>query len=542
MSTSISSSTSLLIVIVNYRTSQLVIDCLHSLQAEIAQFPSAQVVIVDNVSGDGSVEQITAAIAEQQWQSWVSLIVADRNGGYAYGNNVAIRPALAAVNPPDYVLLLNPDTVIRPQAIATLVEFMETHPQAGIAGSRLEDPDGTAQRSAFRFPTIWSEFDRGLQLGLVTQLLQKWVVAPPVVEVTSKTEWVAGASMIVRRSVFEAVGLMDEDYFLYFEELDYCLQAYRQGWECWYVPASRVVHLVGQSSGVTTPTSQPKRLPTYWFESRQRYFVKNQGWWYAFFADTAWLIGYLLWIVRRWLQQKPNTDPPYQLQDFWANSLWVRPTLRFLSPQNKAIADSTLIQNSEVLPSQSSSGLGLWEQIQEDWVAHGKDWTKPGFRAVAVQRFGVWRMKISSLWLRAPFSVLYRFLYRFIRNVYGIELSYTVQLGRRVIIEHQHGIVIHGSTIIGDDCVIRQGVTLGNRYLERPFDAPCLGKRVNIGAGAKILGKIHLGDDVNIGANAVVLSDIKAGETAVGIPAKVIKTAPIKSTVINDVGSNRDFA
>jgi len=166
--------------------------------------------------------------------------------------------------------------------------------------------------------------------------------------------------------------------------------------------------------------------------------------------------------------------------------------------------------------------LGLWQQIKEDWDAHGRDWTKPGFRAVAVHRFGVWRMALQPKLLRLPFNMLYRALYRKIRNVYGIDLPYTVQLGRRVLIEHQGAIVIHGYCCIGDDSIIRQGVTLGNRYLERPFEAPKLGERVNVGAGAKILGAVSIGSDVNIGANAVVLSDIPPGKTAVGIPAKIL--------------------
>jgi serine O-acetyltransferase len=169
--------------------------------------------------------------------------------------------------------------------------------------------------------------------------------------------------------------------------------------------------------------------------------------------------------------------------------------------------------------------LTLWQQIKEDWIAHGRDWTKPGFRAVAVLRFGVWRMKIKSKFLRAPFSIFYRMLYRKVRNNYGIELPYTVQLGRRVVIEHQGAIVIHGDCCIGDDSILRQGVTLGNRYLDRPFDAPKLGKSVNVGAGAKIFGSVSIGNGANIGANAVVLSDVPAGATAVGIPAKIINRA-----------------
>ena len=162
------------------------------------------------------------------------------------------------------------------------------------------------------------------------------------------------------------------------------------------------------------------------------------------------------------------------------------------------------------------------EQVREDWVAHDRDWTKPGFRAVFTHRFGVWRMGIKGKLFRAPFSLLYRMMFRKVRNTYGIELPYTVKLGRRVIFEHQGCIVIHGNCVIGDDSIIRQGVTMGLRYLDKPFEAPWLGCRVNVGAGAKLFGNIYIGDDVSIGANAVVLSDIPSECTAVGIPAKII--------------------
>jgi serine O-acetyltransferase len=167
------------------------------------------------------------------------------------------------------------------------------------------------------------------------------------------------------------------------------------------------------------------------------------------------------------------------------------------------------------------SAPGLFQLIKEDWIAHGRDWTRPGFRALAAHRFGVWRMGIRSKILRAPFSMLYRMLYRRCRNIYGIEIPFTAEIGRRVVIEHQSGIVIHGHSVIGDECVIRQGCTLGNKTLERPHDAPRLGRRVNVGAGAKILGAVTIGDNAAIGANAVVLTDVPANAIAVGIPAKI---------------------
>jgi serine O-acetyltransferase len=169
----------------------------------------------------------------------------------------------------------------------------------------------------------------------------------------------------------------------------------------------------------------------------------------------------------------------------------------------------------------SSAKPTLWELIREDFEAHGRDATRPGFQAVAVYRFGVWRMGIEPKPLRAPFSVLYRALYRTVRNLYGIEVPYSAKIGRRVIFEHQHGIVVHGETVIGDDCIIRQGVTLGIRSLDRLTEAPVLGRGVNIGAGAVIIGRVHVGDGAAIGANAVVLKDVPAGALAIGVPAKI---------------------
>lgn len=314
----------LAVVVLNYRTPDLTIDCLRSLVTEVGSVPGTQVIVVDNASGDSSAEQIPAAITSEQWQDWVSFMPLAENGGYASGNNAAIRPVLAAEHPPDYVLLLNPDTVVHPNALKALVDFMDTHPEVGIAGSRLEDPDGTPQRSAFRFPNLLSEIDDGLRLGVVTQLLTPWIVAPPPPEVACQTDWVAGASMIVRRQVFEQVGLMDEKYFLYFEEVDFCVAANRAGWSCWYVPESRVVHFVGQSSGVTDTKRKPKRRPTYWFDSRRRFFVKNYSWWYAILTEMVWVPSYAIWRLRRAIQRKPDEDPPNFLADFLLNSVLVK--------------------------------------------------------------------------------------------------------------------------------------------------------------------------------------------------------------------------
>jgi N-acetylglucosaminyl-diphospho-decaprenol L-rhamnosyltransferase len=312
------------IVIVNYRTGDLAIDCLRSLASVLSEAPDARVIVVDNASGDGSAGQIGQMIAQRQWGQWASLMELPANTGYAAGNNAAIRGMLGQPQPPRYVLLLNPDTVVRPGALAELLKFMDAHSDAGIAGSRLEDPDGTPQRSAFRFPTIRSEFDAGLRLGIVSRLLRNWLAAPPVRDDAHATDWVAGASMIVRSELFSKIGLLDEAYFMYFEEVDFCFAAKKAGWPCWYVPSSRVVHLVGQSSGVTDTRRAPSRRPTYWFESRRRFFVKNRGKLSAVMADLAFAVGFVLWRLRRPLQGKPDLDPPCLLWDTVRHSALIR--------------------------------------------------------------------------------------------------------------------------------------------------------------------------------------------------------------------------
>jgi serine O-acetyltransferase len=173
-----------------------------------------------------------------------------------------------------------------------------------------------------------------------------------------------------------------------------------------------------------------------------------------------------------------------------------------------------------------SAEFGLRALIREDWIAHGRDWTRPGFRALVLCRVGKLQRDSPSRVVRRAVRFGYRVAFRYVRNHYGIELPWATIVGRRVVFEHQSGIVIHGDAVIGDDCIVRQGVTIGNRYLDRPLDAPRLGARVNVGAGAQILGDLSIGDDARIGANAVVLSDVPPGATAVGVPAVVVSETP----------------
>jgi N-acetylglucosaminyl-diphospho-decaprenol L-rhamnosyltransferase len=309
-----------LVVIVNYKTADLTIKCLRTLEPELRELPGARVTLVDNNSGDG--EALSRAITENDWGGWVTLDVADHNGGFACGNNRAIRPTLEAENPPRYVLLLNSDTEARAGSIGALIRFMDDHPEAGIAGSSFENTDGSEWPFAFRFITPLSELDRGLRFGPVSRLLHRHV-SPRVMDQTrpQQVDWVAGACMIIRHSLFHKIGLMDEGYFLYFEEVDFCFQARRNGISCWYVPESRIMHIAGQSSDLTQRDRRPPRTPPYWFASRRRYFLKNYGLVGALAADLGFGIGHALWRVRRALFRRRDPDPPHSLGDHWRNSV-----------------------------------------------------------------------------------------------------------------------------------------------------------------------------------------------------------------------------
>jgi serine O-acetyltransferase len=162
----------------------------------------------------------------------------------------------------------------------------------------------------------------------------------------------------------------------------------------------------------------------------------------------------------------------------------------------------------------------MFDNLKEDWRCYEGDIWAQGLWVMAVYRFGRWRYRISPPLLRKPFSLLYKLLRTATQMATGIELPCETRVGRRLRIEHFGGIIVSGDTVIGDDVVLRQGVTLGlRRRGER--GAPRIGNGVDIGAGAKILGPVSIGDGAVIGANAVVLDDVPAGALAVGIPARV---------------------
>jgi N-acetylglucosaminyl-diphospho-decaprenol L-rhamnosyltransferase len=305
------------IVIVTYKSSDLAIESLRSIQSERSTAGlRIRVIVVDNASGD--LPKIEEAVRTNGWSSWITLVLAPRNGGFAYGNNLGIARAYADGRP-SYFYLLNPDTQVRPGAIGSLVEFLELRQDVGIAGSSFETLDGQDWSIAFRFPTLLSELTNGLQIGFLERILRRWTVAREMTAVAQPTDWISGASMLIRPTVLLAIGGLDENYFLYFEETEFCYRARLAGFTTWYVPKSRVMHIIGQSTSVSDSTLTLKRLPNYWFESRRRFFAMAYGVRHALLIDIVSITASSLGLLKRVLLRRART--PHYIRDFLRHSI-----------------------------------------------------------------------------------------------------------------------------------------------------------------------------------------------------------------------------
>lgn len=321
---------SVTVVIVSYKSAHLSVDALQSVQEEQARYPDLDIkaVVVDNAAGDTLV--IADAIKERDWSAWATVLTAPKNGGFGYGNNYGFAYALAHW-PVDYFHILNPDTQVRAGAIDKLVQFLENHANAGVAGSSFETSDGAEWPYAFRFPSIGSEIEDALKLGFVTRLLRNKKVPMEMGDKPERVDWLSGASMMIKAPLAKILRGFDESYFLYFEETDLFQRVKEAGYESWYVPDSRVMHILGQSTKVTEITDKPKRLPTYWFESRTNYFLKNNGLLTTLMIDAVVVIACGFNAVKRWLKavllNKQEYAVPYFVRDLLANSAW-RPSNR----------------------------------------------------------------------------------------------------------------------------------------------------------------------------------------------------------------------
>ncbi len=297
----------LLTIILNYKTPDMTVQSAEAALREMDGI-AGELIIVDNDSQDGSLEKISKAVTG--WDR-VRVIQSGHNGGFGAGNNVGIRAGLSDGSKPDYVYILNSDAFPDKGAIRALLQHMESHPETGFAGSYIHGPDGDWHCTAFRYPSIASEFESSVRFGPVTRLLKGSVVPLPLPRTTQTVDWLAGASLMMRQSVLDEIGLFDETFFLYFEETDLCRRAMLAGWPTVYVRESSVTHIGSVSTGMKSWS----RMPKYWFDSRLHYFRKNHGWLYAMLATIAHIKGGVFWRLRRLIQRKPQRDPDNFLSD-----------------------------------------------------------------------------------------------------------------------------------------------------------------------------------------------------------------------------------
>jgi len=220
------------IIIITWNNEDIIERCLNSLDFFDA---SVEIIVVDNHSTDRTVE-----IIETRYPS-VKLIKNNSNRGYAKANNQAIE-----ISSSDYILLLNSDAFVLKGSIESLIDFMNINKSVGIAGPQLINPDGTWQRSYGRFPTISFQLRNLLQIQRVDRLINKWKWNHS--QKDYPVDYIEGACMLIRRDVIKEIGLLDEDYFFYGEDADFCYRAKKAGWKVYFVPGSKVVHLRGASS------------------------------------------------------------------------------------------------------------------------------------------------------------------------------------------------------------------------------------------------------------------------------------------------------
>ena len=240
-----------------------------------------ELIVVDNASSDGS-----AAMVRQHFPQ-VRLIANNSNLGFTHANNQGL-----AASQGRYVLLLNPDTEVVGDAVATLLAFLEAHPDVGVVGPQLRFPDGSIQPSRRRFPTLATAFVESTVLQPLfagSSLLRRYYVADQPDDVTQDVDWLVGACLLVRREAIEQAGPLDEGFFMYSEELDWCRRLKQAGWRIVYLPAAQVIHYEGKSSEQNLAARDIR-----FHSSKVRYFRKHHGAWSAELL-RLFLLGTFVW-------------------------------------------------------------------------------------------------------------------------------------------------------------------------------------------------------------------------------------------------------
>ena len=301
--------------IINFRTGALTIACAQSALVA-AEGLSVDIVIVDNFSGDGSAELIGDWIATLPPEAPVRLVLSDENAGFSAGHNIGIE----ALPNADWIFLLNSDGVVAKDFFERLGHTIaQADPKTGLLAPQIEDQQGNVQVSNFKRPSPISELERGACTGVVTKLVRRWVVALPPPANLDDVQWVSFAGVVLRQEMIADIGPMDEDYFLYFEDTEYCLRATQRGWKIGQASQARMVHFRGGSGPVKALTAQKKRLPAYFYQSRTRYFRQSFGVLGPFMANILFLLGRGIANARRLLGKPAPPGIESEASDIWIN-------------------------------------------------------------------------------------------------------------------------------------------------------------------------------------------------------------------------------
>lgn len=299
------------ISIINYRTVALTIACIESVLADMGEI-DGEIVVIDNASGDGSDALIASWIEDNPHQTPIRLIRSETNSGFSGGHNQGFTAVSA-----NYYLVLNSDAALRPGFLSKILESAQNNPNAGLIAPRLEDEDGTVQTSCFKFHRPATEFIRGACSGPVTRLLDRWNLPLGPTPDPMHIEWASFACILVRSQMITDIGLMDEGYFLYFEDVELCLRARRAGWDLLYVPEARAIHHRGGSGPVKTLRKAHKQLPVYYWRSRTRYFTQAYGRIGPWVANFSWHAGRMLAYLRWLTGRRPYPTVENEAKDIW---------------------------------------------------------------------------------------------------------------------------------------------------------------------------------------------------------------------------------
>lgn len=309
---------SLVVSIINYRTADLTLQCVASVLADLADAGpqvKARVVVVDNASGDGSADIIADWIAAQDPAVPVTLVRSAGNTGFSGGHNQGIAAQKAA-----FYLLLNSDALLRPGFVRAILAAAHRSPEIGLFAPRIEYEDGTQQESCFRLHGPASELIRGANSGPISRLLRRYDVALEMPPADGDIGWASFACILLRASMIDDIGMMDEGYFLYYEDSEYRMRARRAGWRIAYVNEARAIHFRGGSAPVKALAKARKRLPAYYYASRTRFLYQAHGWRGFILANLLWHLGRGIALPRR--ITNPNRRPGIEneARDIWINA------------------------------------------------------------------------------------------------------------------------------------------------------------------------------------------------------------------------------